>query len=166
MGKLLASGNEVLLTTKPRVGVVECVCEQFAAHRRALQFRFTIGSRDDAVLRFWEQGGQSLVERLEALELAAARGFKTSVSIEPFLDAAPGAFVEAVTPHVTESIWTGKDELHPRKGVAPADRPEYQRLRAISGRENIRRIVTSLHDHPLVRWKDSIVKMFLRRAGE
>lgn len=161
LGKLLESGNEVLLTTKPRLGVTKRVCEQFDHYRPNIQFRFTIGSKDDGTLQFWEPNAPSFIERLESLKLANKRGFKTSVSIEPFLDDRPEELVELLSPFVTESIWIGKMNYIQRKGLAPCEREEYERARLISSRKNIARIVKCLNDHPLIRWKDSILKMFL-----
>jgi DNA repair photolyase len=140
--KLLRAKNSVLVTTKPHLKVVEHICTQFKDYRDQIQFRFTITSIDDALLSFWEPGAPKLAERLAALKHAYGSGFKTSISIEPCLDADPRALVSAVKPFVTESIWLGSmnyNGKHPSNDIP-----------------TLKKWVTWFGQEPFIRFKDSI----------
>lgn len=141
LGKLLAAGNEVLVTTKPHFAVITALTRRFHDYRDLVQFRFTITSMDDKVLAAWEPGAPGFKERRAALHLAFTRGWKTSVSIEPCLDKDPTALVENLRPHVTESIWLGVMNYHRGYHVTSDDVGNW---------------VHWFHDDPLVRFKDSI----------
>ena len=75
---------------------------------QVMQFRFTITSINWWILKEYEPGAPELVERINSLIYAFRKGYKTSVSIEPFLDMNPIALIYLVAPYVTESIWLGK----------------------------------------------------------
>ena len=104
---LLARGNEVLITTKPRLKVIQMICAVLAKFKPQIQFRFTITSRHDRILKEWEPNAPSFNERMESLYFAHMAGFKTSISIEPCLEADPRILVGILEPCVTESIWLG-----------------------------------------------------------
>lgn len=106
--KLLKAGNRVLVVSKPRPELIEKICDDFEAYKEYTLFRFTIGSIDDGILSFWEPNAPTYRERKEALQIAYSKGFRTSVSIEPMLDA--GHIEELVTDlsdSVSHSIWIG-----------------------------------------------------------
>ena len=105
---LLENGNEVLITTKPKLGIVQRINSELSQYKDRIQFRFTITSIDDELLRFWEPNAPSFFERFTSLKYAYSMGYKTSVSIEPFLDYDPEVLVRRVEPYCTESIWVGK----------------------------------------------------------
>jgi DNA repair photolyase len=105
--KLLMAGNELLITTKPSLEVIKSLCFDFKKYRNQIQFRFTITSLSDTKLWFWEENAPNYEERLQALEYASFSGFKTSVSIEPFLDKNPVPLIKEVAPLVSETIWLG-----------------------------------------------------------
>lgn len=107
LDKLLKSGNEVLITTKPEDYCIEEICDEFQQYKDQIQFRFTIGSTNDNVLKKWEPNAPSFDERVSALKGAYFEGFKTSISIEPYLDNFPHEVIEEVEPFVTETIWLG-----------------------------------------------------------
>lgn len=154
--KLLASGNDVLLTTKPRLDVVQKIVGQFSRYKDRLQFRFTITSGNDHLLRFWEPNAPLFKERMACLEMAFADGYKTSVSIEPFLDHDPQTLVELVAPYSTESIWIGIMNYIPRNGIPPSHVPFYNAIRKNCERAHLMRIYERLKDFPKIRFKDSI----------
>lgn len=107
--RLVIAGNEVLVTTKPHVKAVRDICSNILPdYKDKVQFRFTITSNDTPrVTDWWEPGAPPANERIAALQLAYILGWKTSVSIEPCLDADPRPLVARVRPFVTESIWLG-----------------------------------------------------------
>ncbi|MFX1450548.1 MAG: radical SAM protein, partial [Promethearchaeota archaeon] len=92
--KLVDAGNEVLITSKPQLTCVKAICQKFEDYKHLIQFRFTITSYNNDKLMFWEPGAPSFEERFEALKYAYREGFKTSISIEPFLDKDPYILVE------------------------------------------------------------------------
>lgn len=108
--KLLAAGNDVLITTKPCMETVSFIRSSFKDVREQIQFRFTITSMDDSVLARWEPNAPRFKERLHAMQMATYYKFATSVSIEPVLDSsieAVRALVNKLLPWCTGSIWIG-----------------------------------------------------------
>jgi DNA repair photolyase len=106
----LDAGNEVLVTTKPHLEAIKYMCETFEPQKAQVQFRFTITSASDKLLKFWEPGAPAFAERVASLEYAALSGYKTSVSIEPILDrtvAAIDDLYSRVESWCTESVWLG-----------------------------------------------------------
>ena len=161
--ELLESGNEVLVTTKPRFSVVQDMDNLFCRHRRLLQFRFTITSMDDRLLAFWEPNAPLFRERMSSLRFAFAKGYRTSVSIEPFLDYDPSLLVKTVEPYSTESIWVGKMNYIQRRNVTKEESPFYEEIRRNYELDHLREISEKLRHLPKVRFKDSIrIKLGLK----
>src|SRR5664280_2327835 len=67
---ILEAGNEVLIVSKPHLECIKAICKEFEAYKDKILFRFTIGSADDNVLKFWEPGAPGFKERLECLKWA------------------------------------------------------------------------------------------------
>jgi len=153
---LLDVGNEVLVTTKPSINVIKDIVEDFRAFKTTMQFRFTITSNDNEVLSFWEPNAPTYEERLESLVLAYNEGYKTSVSIEPFLDSNPVPLVKELSPFITESIWIGPMNHMPRNHIPSENIAEYERVRGIKQVDNLRNIYNHLLDFPNIRFKDSM----------
>jgi len=164
LNRMLAAGNDVLIVSKPHHGCVERLCRELASYKGQVTFRFTIGSADDSVLRFWEPGAPAFEERLACLGHACEAGFATSVSCEPMLDGDPAAVVEACRPHVTDAIWMGRaNGLMARVGInCPGDDEARSRARALTALHSDEWVL-ALHgryrDDPLIKWKDSIKKV-------
>ena len=159
--RLLASGNDVLIVSKPHLEVVRQICEEFGQYRPNILFRFTITAANDNILSIWEPFAPSYNERKQALRYAHEAGFQTSVSCEPMLDAANiESLIVDLTPYVTHSIWVGKlNYLHTVKDTAPAIMNEVARIKQEQSDAKILAIYDRLKDNPLVRWKDSIKKV-------
>lgn len=158
---LLAAGNEVLVVSKPHLDCVARLCMDFVGSwRERVMFRFTIGSLDDAVLRFWEPGAPGSDERLACLVAASSAGIATSVSAEPMLDTDPAAIIDEVSPYVTDLIWLGRaNQLAARLAVnhAPPNVVEAGRqLMAAQSDDWCRDLYKRWNAHPKVRFKDSI----------
>ena len=163
MAFMLGGGHELLIVSKPHLGCVKAICKVFTSFRSRILFRFTIGSAAPSVLAFWEPHAPEPEERVLALKLAHAGGYRTSVSCEPMLDANVEAVVAAVEPFVTDTIWLGKANLlRQRLSVNGHHDPETTRRAAALTRsqcdERIRALYEKLKAHPKVRWKDSIKK--------
>ena len=167
--RMLDAGNDVLIVSKPCPSCIQRLCGELAAFRDQIVFRFSIGSADSAVLEYWEPGAPSFDERLKSLQLAYAAEFETSVSGEPMLDANPDAFIEAVRPYVTDSIWLGK--INRLRNIlplnCPGDQEAVRRGEALmaSQSDDAIQALYDRHGHdPVIKWKDSIKKVIgLRR---
>jgi DNA repair photolyase len=154
--KLLESGNDVLVTTKPRFNVIRKIDEKFAQYKEKLQFRFTITSVDNSLLRFWEPNAPTFEERMDALKYAFDKKYATSVSIEPFLDYDPENLVQKVAPYSTESIWIGKMNYISRRNLSKGEKRYYDKVRKNYEFEHLKEIFTKLGSIPKIKFKDSI----------
>jgi len=154
--KLLQAGNEVLITTKPLLAVTEKIIEIFSTYREQLQFRFTITSIDNLLLSFWEPNAPKFEERFESLKYAYNTNFKTSVSIEPFLDDTPQTLINVLSPYVTESIWLGPMNYIPLNNIHESDIHYYKNIRSNYSMEHLREIHEELKSNPIIRFKDSM----------
>ncbi len=156
---LLKSKNSILLVSKPNIDCISTLCHHFQESKRSLLFRFTITANNNEILSFWEPGAPSYKERLACLKLAWKKGFGTSVSVEPMLDASTVVqMVEELQHYVTHSIWLGKmNRINKRVEVDSQEMvAEIERIRVGQSESNIRRIYTALKNNPLMRWKESI----------
>ena len=156
--KLLIARNSVLITTKPQLECVKKICNEFRKYQSLIQFRFTITSNYNDILRFWEPNAPSFEERLASLKYAYNYGFKTSISIEPFLDKDPYILVENLVPYVTESIWIGKMNYVISKNIEEKEEKYYNFIQKINSKENLLKIIekSRVYKNHLVRIKDSI----------
>jgi len=154
---LLKSGNELLVTTKPRLTVIQNIHGRFSQDEERIQFRFTITSCNDELLKFWEPNAPLFQERMQSLIFGFEKGYKTSVSIEPFLDYNPEPLVKAVAPFSTESIWIGKMNYIPRNGIGALEAPFYEDVRRNYEISHLMEIHANLKNQPKVRFKDSIL---------
>lgn len=148
--KLLRAKNQVLITTKPHPKVIDELCFRLEDFKDLIQFRFTITSLNKDLLKYWEPNAPTFKERFISLRRAFKRGFKTSISIEPFLDKDPGFLVWACYPFVTETIWIG-----------PMNHTKLDGLRDAYSVENLKKIYGEMRILEKVRFKDS----FLRRIN-
>ena len=153
---LLEAENEVLITTKPSLPVTKDIIDQFREYRPQIQFRFTITSNDNDLLSFWEPNAPSYHERQESLVLAYKEDFKTSVSIEPFLDPNPVNLVKEIAPYITESIWLGPMNYIPRNNIPEEDQPRYEAIRRNVEVSHLKEVYEALKIFPKIRFKDSM----------
>ncbi len=123
---ILAAGNNLLIVTKPDDNWIRYLLRSLFMYEEQILFRFTITTLDDSSRYYWEPGAPSIKSRIEALELTYDLGFKTSISVEPFLDDTIVNVVKRVHPYVTGDIWVGPmnmihvpKELH--ADIEPAD---------------------------------------------
>lgn len=156
IARLLESENEVLITTKPRLAVIQEMLHQFRHYKDQLQFRFTITSNDDNLLKFWEPNAPRFEERLDSLRQAFKVGFKTSVSIEPFLDYDPTELIETITPFTTESIWVGRMNYIARNDLSEEEVSYYEEIRKNYEIGHLWDIYNELKKRPRIRIKDSV----------
>jgi DNA repair photolyase len=160
--RLLDSGNELLIVSKPHLECIEAICRETWANQEQVTFRFTIGAFDPDVLSYWEPGAPGFYERLACLKFAYASDFKTSVSAEPLLDYdhAP-ALAEKLLPFITDSLWIGKlNNIRQRVKVENArDREEVSKIEANQTDSKIKALYEALRHEPKIKWKESIKKV-------
>lgn len=152
---LLENGNEVLVTTKPNFSTIKKIVSRFHAYKERMQFRFTITSLDDNLLKFWEPTAPLFQERMDSLKFAFNKKYYTSVSIEPFLDYHPEELVRYVEPYCTESIWIGKMNYIRRNNLTSFEQEYYENVRKNYTLEHLEEIFLNLKDDLKIRFKDS-----------
>ena len=161
---ILKSGNSVLVVSKPHYECISKLCEVFTDYKDKILFRFTIGSSDSQVLKFWEPNGTTFEERLECLKLSYQKGYQTSISMEPLLDKNIDGLIDKVSPYVTETIWIGKPNhlLYRVKMNGHKDTETINRCNELLGWINdpvfIKELYLKYKDNPMIRWKESIQK--------
>lgn len=162
MENLANSENSILIVSKPHLDCISAICKRFENVKDLFLFRFTIGADDDGILRYWKPGAPGFEERILSLKYAYEAGFKTSVSVEPMLDA-PNVLrlVKCLSLYVTDSIWIGKlNGLSHRVSIdSETDRKAVARIRENHSDYNIRAIFESLRNDPKIKWKESIKKV-------
>ncbi len=162
--KLLKAGNKVLLVSKPRYNCISTICDELLEYRNRLMFRFTIGSLDDCVLKFWEPDAPTFDERKHCLIFAWTWRFHTSVSCEPYLDCEVDKIanlLELLKPYVTDDFWIGKLRHFTRRvvleGATAEDIERFVKpLQAAQSDEFVLGLCQRLNRERLVVWKDSI----------
>lgn len=156
--KLLDSDNEILVTSKPKFSCIKTICDDFSQKKDLIQFRFTITSLNDELLSFWEPNAPTFYERLKSLEYAYYMGYKTSISIEPFLDENPYLLVDTLIPYVTESIWIGRMNYIKVENLLSEEKTFFESIRRINFKNNLIKINKNAnrYSNHLIRIKDSI----------
>jgi len=160
---LVESGNHVLIVSKPHIVCIERLFQALHMHRDNIMFRFTIGARDNDTLKYWEPGAPSYEERVACLVSAYRGCWRTSVSIEPMLDA-PHDVIDlfhALAPWVTDSIWIGKMNNVAQRVRCHNASDQYMVADVLRSQndERIKYIYNALKNEPKVRWKESIKKV-------
>lgn len=164
LSKLLEAGNEVLIVSKPHLKCIKKLCSDLAKFKDKILFRFTIGSTDDYVLRFWEPEAPSFKERLSCLKYAFQKGFQTSVSCEPMLDERIDRVIAKAKPYVTDAIWLGRVNRI-RSAIAqncPNDKTAKKWATLLLGYQHddwIRDLYEKYKTDSTIKWKDSIKKV-------
>ncbi len=155
LNTLLRAGNEILITTKPDLYCIKEICDELYQYKKQIQFRFTIGSKNDDVLNTWEPNAPDFCERISSLKCAFWNGFKTSISIEPYLDSNPQGVIEIVEPFVTETIWLG---VMNSRNLPKEGRELYENQKKLYSREFLERILEKCYSlaNGKLRLKDSV----------
>ena len=172
---LLGRGHRVLIVTKPHLDCVRSICGALRTWRSQVLWRFTIGSADDAILKWWEPGAPCFGERVGSLKASYDAGYQTSISIEPMLDSKPDDVICAVDPYVTETIWLGRANKLVQRMSANGWKDAYsvnsaRALDAMWNDEAVRALYSRLKHLQKIRFKDSIRKVvgipFVQEAGK
>ncbi len=162
--KILDVDNEVLIVSKPHYDCIKRICDEFADYKNKILFRFTIGSYDNDVLKFWEPNAPSLNERMKSLKYAFKNGYETSVSCEPMMDNRVDKVIDAVRPYVTETIWLGKVNLMWSRLNRNTDMNDElvkraKQLEQWQSDANIKLLYDKYKNDTMIKWKDSIQKV-------
>jgi hypothetical protein len=132
-------------------------------YKDQIVFRFTIGSIHDDILKFWEPGAPSFGERYASLIYAFEKGYKTSISAEPFLDEDWLELYHRCKDYITDSFWLGKmNQMKKRIDTGefkPSDWMYYTKVETLIKDDMIKIIYDVMKDKPKVRFKDSIKKV-------
>jgi len=165
--KLLEADNEVLIVSKPHYDCIKQICDEFTNYKDKILFRFTIGSYNNKVLKFWEPGAPSLNERMKSLKYAFNNNYETSVSIEPMMDNKVDKVIDAVKPYVTETIWLGKvnqmwSRLNRNTDMKDELVKKAEQLEQWQSDPIILKLYDKYKNDPMIRWKDSIQKVVVR----
>lgn len=124
--ELLAAGNNLLVVSKPRAACITTLVESLKGHENKVEFRFTMGSLDNDILKLFEPGAPALAERLEAVKIAQQAEFAVSISSEPMLTTSVDESVNlfhSLVPYTAKrnshggAVWLGKL----RKGTVQCD---------------------------------------------
>ena len=123
-----------------------------------IQFRFTISSCNNEILKYWEPNAPPFEERLSCLKMAFEKGYVTSVSMEPLLED-PSKTIELVTPYVNDCIWTGF--LNYLKKEDPTIEECYRKT--ISEiKEHSPELVTKFRPNPMIYFKESVMEYLVK----
>lgn len=158
---MLKADNQLLIVSKPHLVCIERICSEFKEYKDQITFRFTIGSTDNAVLKYYEPGAPKFEERLECLKYAFNNGFKVGVSCEPMLDLSPDRLYMAIEPYVNDTIWFGYLNVNANIKINnPTNHAQIKgRIRELLNKQDnqfIHDLYQSLKSDPRVRWKDSL----------
>lgn len=159
LANLFDAGNRVLLVSKPNLPSIRRICKEFDKFRERLLFRFTITARNRKILQLWEPGAPGYSERKACLEYAFAKGFETSVSVEPMLDTGDVVpMVHELLPNITHSIWLGKMNKIEERVIDDSEqmRLEIDRIKQGQSDEKLLVLYRTLAHHDKVRWKESV----------
>ena len=162
--KLLDAGNKVLIVTKPQWVCIALICASFLdpRYRDLLEFRFTIGSKNNTILSFWEPNASSFEERLGCLQFAYNKGYKTSVSCEPMLDAYVAYTYDMCKEFITEAFWIGKLRnwksrvRTPDWVISEVEAKIFNTTKTAQSDNVIKAVHAALDGKPFIKWKDSI----------
>jgi len=164
LGNILKSDNFVLIVSKPQIECIQKICETFKEYKDQILFRFTIGSTDSTVLKFWEPNASSFEERLKCLKLAYRLGYQTSISSEPLLDRNVDELINKLSPYVTDTIWIGKPNLllsrtkYNGYGDLETVQKCHELMEWITKPEFLLTLYNKYKDNQMISWKDGLWK--------
>jgi len=166
---ILKPGNKILIVSKPHLDCITRLCDELTFYKNKILFRFTIGSMNNEILKYWEPNVPLFEERFDSLKLAFTEGYNTSISCEPMLDSnnVVNLFYKLV-PFVTNTIWIGKmNGIDNRVKInTEEERLAVNKIEEEQQDKNIFKIYNALKHEEKIRWKDSIKEVIGLEDGE
>lgn len=165
LSDLILKGHKVLVVSKPRLRLIKQVADRADEMGGNVEFRFTIGSVYDDVLRFWEPNAPTCRERMDCAEYTRERGFSTSISVEPMLDDVSPVQIVDWSEGIADTVWIGLPRSLPTRlklnGFITGPHrlsPFFEAAHALLANLNnsLPAIYNELKDNPRVMWKDSV----------
>ncbi len=162
--EILEQNNNILIVSKPHLSCITKICKEFHQFKNNILFRFSIGSSNNTVIKFWELNAPLFEERLDCLKLAFEDGFKTSISCEPMLDNNIPDVIYQVSPYVTDAIWIGKINflLRRLKMNGYTDSETFKKANKLLEWQKDSKIMDlyeKFRNNPKIKWKESIKKI-------
>lgn len=158
--KMLVAGHTLLIVTKPRHECIKKMIKEFDKYKSSILFRLTITTTEEKTAKYYEPNAPSIKERINCLKLLSENGYRTSVSIEPFLSN-PKKIVDIVEEYVSDDIWIGcMSGLNINNEIDDEHKKELEKL---YGKKSLSDIMTTLQDNKKVFWKTSVMKIILRK---
>jgi len=171
--RILDAGNNILIVSKPQMECIVNVVKVLLEYPpEQSMVRFSIGSLDPEIMKFWERGASTPRERIECLEHAHRHGINTSVSAEPLLPTSESyaetgrRLYDALLPHISNDIWFGRLN-HPTQRIIDKDKyaDEIKRLQNFQSMYACLEFYDTAKHLPKIKWKDSITNLVKKRQG-
>jgi len=156
---ILGAGNTLLIVTKPRLSCVTKMIQELKKQKDKILFRLTITSDDKRILKYYEPNASTFDERFTCLKKLFDAGFRTSVSMEPYLSN-PKTVIDKINEYVTDDIWIGTmSGLNTNDKIDTAHKSN---LEKIYSKDYVMDMVNNLKNNPKIFWKTSIMKIVLK----
>ena len=152
--KVIESGSELLIVTKPNLVCMKKLCKELKDLKDKIMIVCTITSNNKDLLEYWEPHAPSYKERVECLKYAFSQGYRTSVSMEPYLSD-PREVIKDVSRYVTHYVWLGK--MNHCKELE-FDEEQYEKLDGLYDEEYVMRLIKDLRDNKKVFFKYSMMR--------
>lgn len=156
---ILNAGHSLLIVTKPNINSITKMIQSFFNYKNKILFRLTITSKNDEILSFYEPNAPKYDERKECIINLYEEGYKTSLSMEPFLDD-PIIVINDLRQYVTDDIWIGT--MSGINSNISIDDQHKEQLNEIYTKNNLMKLVKKLKHDEKIMWKTSIMKVILR----
>lgn len=161
INNFLKNGNELLIVSKPHFNQIKKLIENipmslFDNYKEKIMFRFSIGSTNNNVLKYWEPNAPEFEERLYCLQYVFEQGYQTSISSEPMLWIDQDALYNQTNEFITDSIWFGKLNNH---SLFNEDKQFIEAIKINTSDKYIFDLYSKYKDNPKVKWKESIKKV-------
>ena len=150
---MVAAGHEVLIVSKPRITCIIKLVDAFRNIQDKIEFRFSISTDNEELMHVWEPNATSFRERIECLKLAFDNGYRTSVSMEPYLSD-PAPVIEKLEIYVSKSIWIGV--MNHKHSI-----PNFDDIADIYEEEYVAPMVQKLRKNHKVFWKKSVINLLV-----
>lgn len=158
--KIMDANHKVVCVSKPRLLCITEICDKLNEYKDKFLFRFTITTDNNDYIQKLEGNSPLFEERLECLKYAYEKGYKTSISMEPFISE-PYGVIEKCERYVTKNIWigtmSGMECLQNNSDSIIQE--EYYRLVSLYDKNNLHKIVLNLRNNSKIYWKTSIMRI-------